>query len=153
MRAQGILAFALFLAVSASAQEPKSPTQAECSFSDASKITVIRSSDLKNFRFVTDGSLLAVKGIRVPAGDYAASPAKDSSNNWTLMMKKTIVKKGLGVVPPLPMSVATSSLTSEFPVYFDHTGGSCMMYWSEKKTDVVLTLEFTKENADQPVDN
>ena len=154
MRAQVILAFALFLAVSASAQDvAKSPAQAQCSFSDGSKITVTRSLDLKSFRFVTDGSLLAVKGIHVPAGDYAASPAKDSSNNWTLMMKKTIMKKGLWVLPPLPMSVATSSPTSDFPVFFDHTGGSCMMYWSEKKSDVVLSLEFTKENADLPVVN
>jgi hypothetical protein len=154
MRTQAILALALFLAVGASAQEAsKSPVQAQCGFSDGSKITVTRSLDLKSYRFVTDGRLLAVKGIQVPAGDYAVSPRKDSSNNWTLTMRKTAMKKGSWALPPLPMSVTTPSRTSGFPIFFDHTGGSCMLYWSEKKSDLVLSLEFTKENTDVPVVN
>jgi hypothetical protein len=152
MRAQGVLAFALFLAVCAAAQEaPKPLTQAECSFSDGSRIMVTYSIEGRNYRFVTDGSLVTVNGVRVPAGDYAASPKKDSANNWTLNMSKRIMEKGNWVLPPLPMSVATPALRGgDFPVFFDHTGGSCMMYWSEKKSDTVLSLEFTKENADLP---
>jgi hypothetical protein len=153
MRANVFLAFTLFLAVSASQEVPKSPAQAQCSFSDGSKITVTYSFGLKGYRFVTDGSLLAVKGVHVPAGDYAVSPAKDASDNWTFTMKKTIMKKGSWELPPLPMSVATPSPISGFPVFFDHTGGSCVMYWKDKKSDVVLSLEFTKENADLQVLN
>lgn len=154
MRTWLVLASALLLAVGATSQQvPKSPAQAQCRFSDGSKITVTYSLDLQSYRLVTDGSLLAVKGVHVPAGDYAVSPAKDSAANWTLTMKKPIPNKGFRVLPPLPMSVAASSPGSGFPVVFDQTGGSCMMYWSEKKSEVVLSLEFTKENADLPVVN
>jgi hypothetical protein len=156
MRAQAILAFALFLAVRAASQEvPKPPRQAQCRFSDGSTITVTYSSERRSYVFATDGSLVTVNGVRVPAGAYAVSPKKDSDNNWTLMMNKRIMEKGYWVLPPLPTSVATQALREgEFPFFFDHTGGSCMMYWSQKKSDTVLSLEFTKENgenADQPL--
>jgi len=144
----------MLLAVGAASQQgAKSPAQAQCRFSDGSKITVTYSPDLQSYRLVTDGSLLAVKGVHVPAGDYVVSPAKDSADGWTLMMKEPNTKKGYRVLPPLPMFVATSSPASGFPVFFDHTGGSCTMYWSEKKSEIVLSLEFTKENADLPVVN
>lgn len=154
MRTSLVLASALLLTIGATSQQvPRSPAQAQCIFSDGSKITVTYSPDLQSYRFVTDGSLVAVKGVHVPAGDYAVSPAKDSADNWTLMIKKPTMEKGVRVLPPLPMSVATSSPASGFPVFFDHTGGSCRMYWSDRKSDVVLSLEFTKENADLPVVN
>ena len=152
MRPKAILVFALFLVVRAACQEvPQHSTDAQCSFSDGSKITVTYSLEQKGYRLVTDGSLVTVKGVHVPAGDYAVTLAKDSANNWTLTMKKTIMEKGLWVLPPLPMSAATASPVNGFPVFFGHTGGSCMMYWSEKKSGTVLSLEFTKENADLPV--
>jgi hypothetical protein len=153
MRAQVILAFALFLAVRSVSQElPNPPRQAQCRFSDGSTITVTYSYERRNYIFATDGSLVTVNGVRVPTGDYAVSPAKDSDNKWTLTMRKPIIGKGYWVLPPLPMSVATSALRrGNFPVFFDQTGGSCMMYWGEKKSDTVLSLEFTKENADLPV--
>ena len=95
---------------------------------------------------------MTVKGVRVPVGDYAVSPVKSPDNNWTLTMKKKIMERGLWVVAP-PMSAETASPVRGFPVFFDHTGGSCMMHWREKKSGVMLSLEFTKENADLPVAN
>jgi len=154
MRTPLVLASALLLSVGALCQPvPKSPAEAQCRFSDGSAVTVTYSPDLKSYRFVTDGSLLAVNGVHVPAGDYVVSPAKQSGDGWTLMMKEPNTKNGYRVLPPLPMSVRTSSPVNGFPVFFDHTGGSCTMYWREKKSEVVLSLEFTKENADLPVVN
>jgi hypothetical protein len=151
MRAQAILAFALFLAVCATAEEAPNPLgRAECSFSDGSRIMVTYSDERKSYRFVTDGSLVTVNGVRVPAGDYAASPVKDSDNNWTLNMSKRIMEKGSSVLPPLPMSVATPvSAVEDFPISFYQTGGSCTMYWRQKNSGTPLSIEFTKENADQ----
>lgn len=153
MRAQIILAFAFFLTVRAAAQEvPKPPRQAQCKFSDGSTITVTYSYERRGYLFVTDGSLVTVMGVRVPVGDYTIFPAKESDNNWALEMGKPIMRKGNWVLPPLPMSFATPVLpVGDFPISFDQTGGSCTMYWSQKKSDTVLSLEFTKENSDQPV--
>jgi len=153
MRTQAILAFALLLAVRAASQEvPKPSRQAQCKFSDGSTITVTYSYERRGYLLVTDGSLVTVKGVRVPAGDYTILPTKESDNNWTLKMSKPILGKGNWVLPPLPMSVATSTLpVGNFPVSFDQTGGSCMMYWRQKDLNTPLSLEFTKENADMPV--
>jgi hypothetical protein len=151
MRAPTILAFALFVTVRAASQEAPPPRQAQCKFSDGSTITVTYSIERKGYLFVTDGSLVTVNGVRVPAGDYTVSPAKESANDWTLKMSKPIMEKGTWVLPPLPMSsVATPALpVGKFPISFDQTGGSCTMYWTQKNFDRLLSLEFTKENADQ----
>ena len=155
MRTQAIPTVAFWLAVRAGSQEVTTrPTQAECSFSDGSRITVTHSLDPKSYRFVTDGNLVTVKGVRVPAGDYSLAPAKGSDNNWTLTMKKNILAKSVLVVVPLrPLSTTIPVPESGFPVFFDHTGGRCTMHWREDKSDTVLSLEFTKENADLPVLN
>jgi len=153
MKASIILAFALFVAVRAASQEvPKPPTEAQCKFSDGSTITVTYSYERKSYRFATDGTLVTVKGTRVPAGDYAVFPAKDSDNHWILTMRKPILKAGDWVLPPLPMSIATPALPAgDFPVFFDQTGGSCTMYWRQRNSNTIPSLEFTKENADLPV--
>jgi len=152
MRASTILALALFVAVQTVSQEaPRPPREAKCKFSDGSTITVTYSYERKSYRFATDGTLVTIKGVRVPAGDYAVLPERDSGNNWKLTMKKQILKAGDWVLPPLPMSVATPTLPAEnFPVFFDQTGGSCTMYWRPTNS-ITLSLEFTQENADQPV--
>jgi len=150
MRAQAILACALLLAVRAASQEgPKSPSQAQCRFSDGSTITVTYSFERRGYLFVTDGSLVTVKGMRVPPGGYAILPARESDNNWTLKMSKPIMNgKGKWMLPPLPMSLGTSALAiGNSPISFDQTGGSCTLYWRHLNTP--LSLEFTKENADQ----
>ena len=151
MRAQTILALALFLAVRAASQEvPKPPRQAQCKYSDGTTITVTYSYERKSYLFTTDGTLVTVKGMRVPAGDYTVFPARNSDDTWTLVTRKQIVKAGDGSLPPLPMSMAAqASRVGSFPVSFDQTGGSCMMYWRQKSS--VVSLEFTKENADLPV--
>ena len=88
----------------------------------------------------------------MPSGDYAVSPAKDQDNNWTLRMRKQVLKTGDWVLPPLPMSVAMKALpVGSLPVVFDQTGGSCMMYWRQKDSNSLLSLEFTRENTDMPV--
>jgi hypothetical protein len=56
------------------------------------------------------------------------------------------------VLPPLPMSVATKALpVGNLPEVFDQTGGSCGMYWRQKDSNSLLSLEFTRENTDMPV--
>jgi len=155
MRTQTILAFALFLAVRAASQDaPKLPAQAQCKFSDGTKISVSYSYERKSYLFTTDGSLITIRGVRVPSGEYAISPAKDQDNNWTLSMRKQFLKTGDWVLPSLPMSVATKPLpVGSLPVIFDQTGGSCMMYWRQKDSNSLLSLEFTRENTDMPVSN
>jgi hypothetical protein len=154
MRAQTILVFVLFLAVRAASQEvPKLPKQAQCKFSDGTTITVAYSYERKSYLFTTDGTLLTIRGVRVPAGDYAVLPVKDSDNNWALTMRKQTLNTGDWVLPPLPMSVATQPVPAgSFPIAFDQTGGSCMMYWRQKNSKTLLSLEFTKENGDVPAD-
>jgi hypothetical protein len=153
MRAQTILALAFFLVVRAASQDaPKRPAEAQCKFSDGTKISVSYSYERKGYLFTTAGSLVTIRGVRVPSGDYAVSPAKDQDNNWTLRMRKQILKKGDWVLPPLPMSVATKAPpVGSLPVVFDQTGGSCMMYWRQKDSNSLLSLEFTRENTDMPV--
>jgi hypothetical protein len=160
MRARLVPASVLLLAVGAASQQRKIPAPtAHCRFSNGSTIAVTYSSDLRGYRFVTDGSLLAVNGVHVPAGEYVVTfPRKDSADNWTLMLKTPSMKTGVQALPPLPMTVASSSPsagtpTTGFPVFFDHTGGSCMLHWSEKLAEEVLSLEFTQENTDLPVVN
>jgi hypothetical protein len=153
MRTRTILAFALFLAVRAASQDaPRLPAQTQCKFSDGTKISMSYSYERKSYLFTTDGSLVTIRGIRVPSGDYAVSPARDQDHKWALRMRKQILKKGDWVLPPLPMSVATKALpVGSLPVVFDQTGGSCMMYWRQKDSNSLLSLEFTRENTDMPV--
>jgi hypothetical protein len=95
---------------------------------------------------------VTVGGVALPAGDYTVLPARNSNNNWTFTMQKQIRKDGYWLLPPFPMSVTTITLpTGSFPVSFDHTGGSCMMHWSQQKSNTLLSLEFTERNADLPV--
>jgi hypothetical protein len=89
--------------------------------------------------------------MSVPAGGYTANLEQDSHQQWTLKMTKPFDGKGLFIVSP-PMSVTTFTPPIEGPeVSFDHTGGSCMMHLSQKKSGTVLSLEFTEKNADMPV--
>jgi hypothetical protein len=153
MRAHTILPFVLLVALRSASQDvPKPQTQAQCKFSDGSTITVMYSSERKNYRLVTDENLLTVKGISVPAGDYTVSPARDSHNNWTLTMRKNSGKGQPWESPALPMSVTTPALpVGNFTVSFDQTGGSCMMHWVPEKSNMLLSLEFTKKNSDMPL--
>jgi len=154
MKAKALLALTLFWAVRAASEDlPKHKTQAQCKFSDGTTITVTYSSDRsKGLKLVTDGSLIAVTGIDVPAGEYTVIPAKDSHNNWILTMKKQNASGETRVaLPSLPLSVAAStSRVGNFPVSFDESGGSCMMHWSQEKSDGLLSLEFTERNTDLP---
>jgi hypothetical protein len=154
MNAKAMLALTLFLAVRAAAQNlPKRPTLAQCKFSDGATITVAYSPErTKALRMATDGALITINGISVPVGEYAVFPTKDSHHNWTLTMRKPTDSSETSSLAPLPMSVTTSRLRGRnFPVSFDQTGGSCMMYWSREKSDVLLSLEFTERNADLPL--
>ena len=154
MRIQSILAFAvLCLAVRAASQDaPKLPTHVQCKFSDGTKTGVYYSNWLKTYVFLTNGSLVAIKGARVPSGNYAISPAKDEDNNWTLRMIKQVLKIGDRKLPPLAISVAKKALpVDSLPIVFDQTGGSCMMYWKQGDSVPLLSLEFTRENTDMPV--
>jgi hypothetical protein len=153
MTAKTILALALLLAVRTAAQDvPKRQTQAQCRFSSGETITVTYSSErTEALRLATDGTLITIKAISVPEGEYTVSPVKDSHNNWTLTMKKQTGSGETSSLPPLPMSVTTSTLrVGNFPVSFDQTGGSCMMHWRQQKSDILLSLEFTVKNTDLP---
>ena len=152
MGTNATLAFFLLLAVRAISQDGPPAAQAQCKFSDGPKIRVSYSHERKVTLFRTDGSLITIKGIRVPSGDYAISTAQDEHNNWTLRMRKQVVKRG-DDLPALPMSIATNGVAVDsFPVVFEQTGGSCKMYWKQNDF-VLLALEFTRGNADIPVFN
>jgi hypothetical protein len=155
MRTKTILAFALFWAVRTASQEMlQPPRQAQCKFSDGSTITVRYSYERRSYVLATDGSLVKVGLVSVPPGDYVVSPARGSHDDWTFTMKKQISRNSYWLLPPFPMSVTTSTSTlpiGSFTVSFDQTGGSCMMYWSQKNSDTLLSMEFTEKNADLPV--
>lgn len=153
MKAKTILTLSLFLAVRAVPQSvPQHPRHAQCKFSDGSTITVTYSLERKDYLLTTDGDIVTVGGVRVPPGDYAGAPARDSHGSWTLTMRTPIPNDGYLVLPAFAMSVTTSpSLIEGFPVSFDQTGGSCMLHWNPRKSDTLLSLEFTERNADLPV--
>jgi len=75
MKAKTILPFVFFLTLRAVSQDvPTAQAQAQCKFSDGKKISVTYSFERRDYRFATDESLVTVKGISVPAGDYTVSP-------------------------------------------------------------------------------
>ncbi len=84
MRAKTILIFAMFLTFRAAAQDtPKAQTQ--CRFPDGKTIRITNFSEqVGSTQLATDESLVTVKGISVPAGDYIVSPARGSHNNSLL---------------------------------------------------------------------
>jgi hypothetical protein len=154
MKAKTIVTLTLFLGLRAVAQDlPKRPTQAQCKLSGGAMITVRYSSErTKALRMATDGMLITINGFSVPVGEYTVFPARDSQNNWTLTMRKLTGSSETSVWPPLPMAFSTSTLRGgSFPVSFDRTGGSCMMHWSQEKSNALLSVEFTEKNADLPV--
>lgn len=138
----------MFFAVGAASQDvAQSPNRAQCTFSGGTSITV---SYLQRYRLSTNGPLLTA-GMSVPAGDYTAYLEKDSHQHWILKMTKPFDGKGLFILSPR-MSMTTEALPIGAPeISFDHTGGSCVMHWNQKKSDTVLSLEFTEKNADMPV--
>jgi hypothetical protein len=142
----------VFLAMGAASQDvAQSPTHAQCTFSDGISIAFSYLLQHQRYRLSTNGPLLTTQGTSVPAGDYTVYLEKDSHQHWTLKMMKPFGGKGLFLLSP-PMSVTTSAMPIEnSEVSFDHTGGSCMMHWSQKESDTVLSLEFTQKNADMPV--
>jgi hypothetical protein len=146
----------VFLAMGAASQDGvQSPAHAQCRFSDGTSIVVSDFHFLfehQRFRLSTNGPLLTTHGISVPAGDYDAYFEKNSHQHWTLTMRKPFGREGLLFMLSLPMSVTSFALSIESPeISFDQTGGSCMMIWNHKKSDAVLSLEFTQKNADMPV--
>jgi hypothetical protein len=147
-----ILAFGCFLTIQAVSQDTSKPqTQAQCQFSDGKKITVSYSSELSHYQLVTDGNLVTIKGVPVPAGDYIVVRRLESPNHWDLIMRNA--EKGQSSdLPPLPMSVTTfTSPVGNVRISFDQTGGSCMLHWASEKSNMLLSLEFTEKNTDLPV--
>jgi len=152
MRAKTILILAMFLTFRAAAQDtPKAQTQ--CRFPDGKTIRITNFSErVGSTQLATDESLVTVKGMSVPAGDYIVLPARDSHNNWTLTMRKKTGKRGSSQLPPVPMSATTpASPIENFTVSFDQTGASCTMHWGMEKSNILLSLEFTERNTDMPV--
>jgi len=152
MRAKTILILAMFLTFRAAAQDtPKAQTQ--CRFPDGKTIRIKNFSErVGSTQLATDESLVTVKGMSVPAGDYIVLPARDSHNNWTLTMRKKTGKRGSSQLPPVPMSATTpSSPIENFTVSFDQTGASCTMHWEMEKSYILLSLEYTERNTDMPV--
>ena len=152
MKVKTILISAMFLTLQVAAQDtPKAQTQ--CNFPDGKKISVTHISDRAgSTELATDENLVTVKGIGVPAGDYVVSLAKDSNNNWSLIIRNKAGKGSSSELPPVPMSAAKSeSPIEKLKVSFDQTGASCTMRWGMEKSNILLSLEFTERNTDMPV--
>ena len=148
MKAKTTLVLATLLALRAAAQDaPKSQTQ--CNFSDGKTVRITDSSKpAGSVRLSTDGILVTVKGMTVPAGDYIVLPAWDSHSNWTLRMNKQNGQDGL---PPLPMSATTAAPPTVNTISLDSTGGSCTLHWRVEKSNTLLSLEFAERNTDMPL--
>jgi hypothetical protein len=152
MRVKTTLISVMFLTLQAAAQDtPKA--QSQCNFPDGKKIRVTPISERAgSTELATDESLVTVKGIGVPAGDYVVSPSKDSNNNWSLMMRNKAGKGSSSELPPVPMSATTTASPIEkLKVFFDQTGASCTMRWGIGKSNILLSLEFAERNTDMPV--
>lgn len=152
MTAKTILISAMLLTFQLAAQDtPKAQTQ--CNFPDGKTIKITHvSQQAGSTELAIDESLVTVKGISVPAGDYVVSPAKDAYNNWSLMMTKKAGKGSSSELPPVPMSAMTSaSPIDKLKVSLDQTGASCTMRWAMEKSNILLSLEFTERNTDMPV--
>ena|SRR5579872_7135245 len=152
MKAKSVLAFLLFFAIRAVAQHGGDQTEAKCQFSDGRKITLSCSSECKAYRLMTDGDLVTIKGITVPAGDYIVVRRWESPNQWDLIIRKQAERSHSLDLPPLPMSAAPStSAVGNSAISFDQTGGSCLMHWYSEKSNFLLSVEFTEKNTDLPV--
>jgi hypothetical protein len=146
-----------------------SPEQAQCGFADGKTITVKYSTRhvrdqqdmppygdvwrtvFNDIIFVTDESLITVKGMVVPAGDYTI--AVTNPIPW-VFLGKLVMKSRNGGELRVPLSATKlASPTETSAISFDHTGGSCMMHVNEKNWNTQLSVEFTEKNADLPVAN
>ncbi len=153
MSPKTILILAMFSMLPAAAQDPPR-TRTQCRFPDGNTITVSYSpGQFGSTRLATDEDLVTIGGRRIPAGDYAISPAKDSENNWTLTMRKQTRGKGASFpLPPLPMSITrASSPIKTIHVSFAKADATCTMLWGLEKSNVLLSLEFTEMNTDMPL--
>jgi hypothetical protein len=152
MRAKAILISAMLLTLRVAAQDT-SKTQTQCKFPDGKTIRITHvSQQAGSTELATDETLVTVKGISVPAGDYVVSPSKDAYNSWSLTMRKKAGKGGSSELPLLPMSATTSaSPIDKSTVSFDQTGASCTIRWGMEKSNILLSLEFTERNTDIPV--
>ena len=152
MKAKTLLALVCLLTLGAAAQDASGRlTQAECKFSDGNKITVTYSTERKNYLFSTDENLVTVKGIRVPAGGYTIVRAWDRDDQYFLIMRAKTETGQTTDLPRMPLSASRSaSPLGNFPVSFDHTGGSCTMHLASEKSNTLLSLEFTEKNTDLP---
>jgi hypothetical protein len=147
------------------------PEQAQCKFSDGKMITVdystrhVKADDLFFFpfvpppmwatvfngiRFVTDESLITVKGMSVPAGDYTIVVPQNTYPNVFLYLI-TGQKGGESHVPVSLTYLASPAEKSA--ISFEHTGGSCMMQVNWKNWKQQGSVEFTEKNADLPLAN
>lgn len=153
MRNSAILVLLLTSIIRVPAQEVPVPTiLAECRFSDPHKITVRYSNRDRGYLLSTDERLISMVGLTVPRGDYVIFPSKDSRDHWILRIEKQGRPERHRALPPLPMSVTRFPLaTNDGTIWFDHTGGSCIMHWVQKRFEVELSVEFTDRNSDLPV--
>jgi len=179
-----VILLGLAFCVIGSAQEDKSkrpspPVQAECKFSDGKTITVNYSSPRMRGRkifgglvpygevwrtganeattFVTNESLVTVKGTNIPAGSYTIYTVPDLAA-WMLIINKHTGQPGTPYkyeseeLARVPMPVAKLSAPVEnFTIAFDHTGGSCTMAMSWENTKA--SLDFAEKNTDLPKQN
>ena len=126
----------------------ESPT--ECKFLDGKAISIaLPDGGGRVARMTTDERLVTVKGINIPSGDYTISPVENPSKKWTLAIKSDAGDRDL---PPVPMSSrVTTSTAQRFNVAIKRTGASCIMTWTLKETNVILSVEFGERNTDLPL--
>src|SRR6266853_4318749 len=158
-------------------KRPSPAAQAQCKFSGGKTITLDYSSPRMRGRkvfgelvpygkiwrtganeattFVTDESLITVKGTDIPAGRYTIFTVPDP-DKWTLIINKHTGESGIPYkyeseeLARVPMSVTKlPAPVEDFTISFDHNGGSCTMRMSWENTQA--SVEFTEKNTDLPV--
>jgi hypothetical protein len=158
-------------------KRPSPTAQAQCKFSGGKTITLDYSSPRMRGRkvfgelvpygkvwrtganeattFVTDESLITVKGTDIPAGRYTIFTVPDP-DKWTLIINKHTGESGIPYeyeseeLARVPMSVTKlPSPVENFTISFDHTGASCTMRMRWENTQT--SIEFTEKNTDLPV--
>jgi len=155
MRLKRVVLFACLFGLQAVSETvPESPREVRCQFSSGKTITITYSPERDGAaRMATDEDVITVKGVMIAAGDYEVLPLRAPHNSWALAIKKRTPNGEASESVSMPMSVKPSAARVRgLSISFDHTGGSCMMHWLPEDSNVLLSLEFTEENADMPVE-
>lgn len=148
MNKKATLAFVFFLlTLRAASQTYVNPQpEAQCKFSDGSKITVTYFPELRSYRLSTNEPLIAV-GVTVPSGDYTIVRGWEHGGHLLILERDGQFLR----LQKEPSALTLRLQQKKDAVSFIPTGRSCTMQLASQKWNTLISLEFTEKNTDLPV--